>query len=139
MLTLLQANHLYDDSAIREVIYTPAAGEEVSSLVINFCSSSLRLADAAADAAWAELQATRPSNGILGAEHVVTAAEAAANTLAIDTGVPDLTVAVVEIFRANVNVTGDAVISHANGAITVANGATYSLTAADVIRWMARP
>lgn len=75
-------------------------------------------------------------NSPLGA-HTVTAAEATANEAVIVAGDTDATCFLVQVFRAGVNVTSDAVVTLASGELTVADGAaTYNLTAGDVIMWM---
>lgn len=68
--------------------------------------------------------------------HTVTAAEASANAAVISTG--KSIGFMVQIFRSGVDVTADAVISQTGGALTVADGgATYNVTAGDVINWIA--
>ncbi len=68
--------------------------------------------------------------------HTVTAEEAGANTLDIDTGKADATGFIVQIFRAGVNVMADAAVSIVDGVLTVADGAaTYSVTAGDKVHW----
>ncbi len=68
--------------------------------------------------------------------HTVTAGEATANAAVISTG--KSIGFMVQIFRAGVDVTADAAISQTGGALTVADGAaTYSVTAGDVINWIA--
>lgn len=71
-------------------------------------------------------------------EYTVVTADDTAGTKAIDTGLSNIDVAIVQIARANVIITADAAISHSAGTLTVADGAaTYALTANDVIRWIA--
>lgn len=69
--------------------------------------------------------------------HTVIADEATAETLDITTGLAGATVFIVQIFRSDVMVLGDAEVSMAAGVLTIANGsATYDLTADDVINWI---
>jgi len=71
-----------------------------------------------------------------GAYTVVTADDTA-GTVDIDTGFTNGEAFFVQIFRAGVNVTDDAICSLASGVLTVADGgATYALTADDVIHYM---
>lgn len=73
--------------------------------------------------------------------HTVTADEATANAAVIDTGLADITLSKgsVTVWRAGSIVTGDAVITESpSGSISVADGAsTYSVTAGDIINWLA--
>ena len=69
--------------------------------------------------------------------YTAVAADATADTLSIDTGLTDATMFIVQILRADVDVTGDAVISLSSGVLTVADGAsTYAITADDVINYL---
>lgn len=69
--------------------------------------------------------------------HTATAGEATANEVVIDTGMTGATVFVVQIFRSNVNVMGDAVVTLSDGVLTIADGAsTYAVTAGDVIKYV---
>lgn len=68
--------------------------------------------------------------------HTVTADEDTANSAAIATGKADATAFIVQIFRSGVNVAHDAEVSISDGTLTVADGSTYTLTAADVINWI---
>lgn len=54
----------------------------------------------------------------------------------INTGMANATGAIVQIVRAGVVVGADAKPSIAAGVLTVADGATYKVTAADVINWI---
>lgn len=73
--------------------------------------------------------------------HTVTADEATANLADIVTGLDDIVLASgsVTVWRSGSVVTGDAVISEpVAGTIRVADGAsTYSVTAGDIINWLA--
>lgn len=79
-------------------------------------------------------------DGVAYGQHTVTAGEATANTLDIDTGlgddIGDGNLAVT-ISRAGSIVTADAAISEAAGVITVADGSTYNVTAGDIVTWFA--
>ena len=69
--------------------------------------------------------------------HSVTADNATAETVDIDTGLQIATTFQAQIYRAGVMVMGDATISLDAGVLTIANGAAdYSLTAGDVINWV---
>ncbi len=74
--------------------------------------------------------------------YTVTAADATANHADIVTGLADLTLAksTVKVTRAGADVTVDAVITEfAPGTLRVADGgATYNVTAGDIIYWTAR-
>ena len=68
--------------------------------------------------------------------HTVTAAEASAGAVLIDTGMAGATGFIVQIVRAGVVVGADAKPSIAAGVLTVADGSTYKVTAGDVISWI---
>ena len=68
--------------------------------------------------------------------HTVTSTEAGANKVEINTGMANATGAIVQIVRAGVVVGADAKPSIAAGVLTVADGLTYKVTAADVINWI---
>jgi len=69
--------------------------------------------------------------------YTVVAADDTAGTVDIDTGFTNGEAFLVQIFRAGVNVMDDAVVSLAAGVLTVADGgATYALTADDVINYL---
>ena len=68
--------------------------------------------------------------------HTVTADEAQAEEVDIDTSVTGATAFLVQIYRDGVNVSGDAVVTLADGILNVADGAvTYEVTEGDVIMW----
>lgn len=68
--------------------------------------------------------------------HTVTGGEATANAAAIDTGFPEATGFEVDVWRAGVKVTADAVVTLSEGVLTVADGgATYNVTTGDKIHW----
>lgn len=70
--------------------------------------------------------------------YAAVAADATAGTLDIDTGNAAATAFIVQIWRAGVLVMADAAVSIDAGVLTVADGAaTYSVTAGDVIVWIA--
>ena len=68
--------------------------------------------------------------------HTVTSTEAGADKVEINTGMANATGAIVQIVRAGVVVGADAKPSLAAGVLTVADGSTYKVTAADVINWI---
>ena len=68
--------------------------------------------------------------------HTVTSTEAGANKVEINTGMANATGAIVQIVRAGVVDGADAKPSIAAGVLTVADGSTYYVTAADVINWI---
>lgn len=74
---------------------------------------------------------------IAGGSHAVTAANASDGTVAIATGLNSVLSYNVMILRSDAVATSDAAISEASQAITVADGSTYTLTEADVIKWIA--
>ncbi len=69
--------------------------------------------------------------------YTVTADDDTANTKTIVTGLTAVAGQVVQIIRAGKVATVDAAVSHAAGNITIANGSTFVLTAADVVNWIA--
>ncbi|MBN9534823.1 MAG: hypothetical protein J0H10_15875 [Alphaproteobacteria bacterium] len=71
-----------------------------------------------------------------GAYTAVTA-DATANAAVIDTGLSAITAVQVMILRAGKVATSDAAVSVSGGKLTVGDGSTYSVTAADVIHWVA--
>jgi len=72
-------------------------------------------------------------------KHVVTGDEAQAGKVDIDTHVTGATCFLVQIYRAGVNVSGDAVVTLASGVLNVADVTvgepTYNMTAGDVIMY----
>lgn len=64
---------------------------------------------------------------------VVSAGQAAANAAVIDTGLTTITALSVMVLRAGNVVTSDADVTFVGGVVTIADGATYNTTAADVI------
>jgi len=71
--------------------------------------------------------------------HTVVIGEASAVDQAdIDTGLSSITAFMVQIYRSNVPIFSDQVITTSSGTLSVASGAsTYELTAGDVIQWFA--
>jgi len=70
--------------------------------------------------------------------HTVVIGEASAVDQAeIDTGLTSITAFQVQIYRSNVPVFSNQVVTASGGTITVASGATYEITAGDVIQWFA--
>lgn len=89
-----------------------------------------------------ELEALKTAGGtasvLASGIHTVTAGEATANLVDIVTGIADLTVAewCVTIWRSGSIIQSDqAVTENSAGTIRVADGATYSVTAGDIIVW----
>lgn len=71
--------------------------------------------------------------------YTVVAGDDTAGTKAIATGLTAIDTFRVQIRRAGVDVSADAIVSASAGTLTVADGgATYALTAGDVIHWWAR-
>lgn len=69
--------------------------------------------------------------------HTVTSGEASASAVAIDTGIVDTIVGhIVQIYRSNVQVTSDAVVTITGDVLGVADGSTYNVTAGDVINYI---
>ena len=77
------------------------------------------------------------SGTVKGGLYEVIADDDTANSKTIVTGLSTITSKQVQIMRANVVVTGDAVITKSAGSITVADGSTYVLTTGDIIEWSA--
>lgn len=69
----------------------------------------------------------------------LSGAEASASGgLDIDTGLSSITVCIVQIYRSGVLIFSDQGITTSAGVITVTDGgATYELTAGDVVHWIA--
>jgi hypothetical protein len=79
--------------------------------------------------------------GIAFGQHTVTAGEASANQVDIDTGLADTSLAniAVTVSRSGSIVTDDAVITEPSaGTIRVADGSSYNTTAGDIITWFAK-
>lgn len=77
--------------------------------------------------------AKMPAHG----RHVVTATEASANQVVIDTAMPEATGFLVQVWANGVDVTSDAVVTLNKGALTVADGSsTYNVTEGQVINWI---
>ena len=69
--------------------------------------------------------------------YTVVADDDTAGTVDIDSGLATAASAIVQIYRADVNVMEDADVTIAAGVITIADGAaTYALTADDVINYI---
>lgn len=69
--------------------------------------------------------------------YTAVAGDATANEAVIDTGLDAITSFNVQVFRAGVNVMEDAIVTVSGGELTVADGgATYAVTAGDVINYM---
>lgn len=71
------------------------------------------------------------------ASYTVIADDDTANTVDIDTGLTTIVSVIVQVTRAGAVVTGDAAVSAAAGVVTVADGATFVLTADDVVNVIA--
>ena len=74
--------------------------------------------------------------GFMARRHVVTAGEATANqaVISLADGLAAINTFVVQILRANVQVTADSVVTASGTNLTVADGgSTYNMTAGDVI------
>lgn len=72
-----------------------------------------------------------------GGRYTADAADATANAMDIDTGMTAVSSQIVQILRAGNVVTSDADVTVAAGVLTVADGATYSVTAGDVVNYIA--
>lgn len=69
--------------------------------------------------------------------YTCVANDATANEVNIDTGKEDATAFIVQIWRANKMVLGDAVVTLVDGVLNIADGAsTYAVTSGDVITWI---
>lgn len=78
------------------------------------------------------------SGAVRGGSYTVVTADDTAGTLDIDTGLTTVSSFVVQIFRAGVPIFSDQAVSESGGTLTIADGgATYALTADDVINWIA--
>lgn len=65
--------------------------------------------------------------------HTVTAGEATANAVVLSTPSNKIVGSTVQITRAGAIVTADANVSYDKNEITIADGATYNVTAGDII------
>lgn len=79
---------------------------------------------------------TQANIGIARGNHTVSAGEDTAGTVSIAAGLT-VNTAIVQIKRSGAVATSDAAVSWSGTNITVADGATYVLTAGDVISWIA--
>ena len=71
-----------------------------------------------------------------GGTYTAVAGDDSADKASIDTGKADAVGFIVQIVRSGVVVGADAKPSLASGVLTVADGSTYKVTAADVINWI---
>lgn len=79
-----------------------------------------------------------PQDAVKSGAYTAVAGDATAHSAAIPTGLTTVTSFMVQILRSGAVVTADAAVSEAAGSITVADGgATYAVTAGDVINWIA--
>lgn len=93
--------------------------------------------DALADAVESPVAGATDGVKLAGGSYTVVADDDTAGTKTIATGIT-IGAPIVQILRAGVDVTADAVITFAAGNLTIADGAaTYDLTADDVINWIA--
>lgn len=81
-----------------------------------------------------QIAGTASGKKVHGAAYTVVADDDTAGTVTIATGVT-IAAKIVQVFRANIDVTGDAVISTSAANLTVADGATFVLTTGDVINY----
>jgi hypothetical protein len=88
------------------------------------------LTDTAADVIALEAQA------IIRGSYIAVADDATADEIDFVTGLSAIAGWVVDIYRANVKVGGDVVVTAATGTLTVADGSVYKITADDVINYI---
>ena len=69
--------------------------------------------------------------------YTATSDDATADEAVIETGLASASMFIARVLRADVDVTGDAVLTTASGDISVADGSTYAVTAGDEIHWLA--
>lgn len=78
------------------------------------------------------------TGSVVGGSYTAVSADDTAGTLDITTGLTTVSSFVVYILRAGVPIYSDQAVSESGGTITVADGgATYAVTADDVINWLA--
>lgn len=78
------------------------------------------------------------TGSVVGGSYTAVTADDTAGTLDITTGLTTVSSFVVYILRAGVPIYSDQAVSESGGTITVADGgATYAVTADDVINWLA--
>lgn len=99
----------------------------------GYVSVDSRAVPALIQAGFTVLGITRTAGG----RHTATSGEATANSLDIDTGLAAIDAQVIQILRSGNVTTSDADVTVVDGVITVADGSTYSVTAGDVINWIA--
>ena len=73
--------------------------------------------------------------GIKGGAYTVTSADDTANTTTIATGIL-IASAIVQIIRSGNVISSDPAVSYTGANLTIANGATYVLTAGDIINYV---
>jgi len=70
--------------------------------------------------------------------YTMVAGDDTAGTTSIDTGLSAITMFIVQIYRSDVGVFSDQDVSASSGNLVIADGgATYALTAGDVVNWIA--
>ena len=78
------------------------------------------------------------TGSVVGGSYTAVTADDTAGTLDIVTGLTSVSSFVVFILRSGVPIYSDQAVSESSGTITVADGgATYAVTADDVINWIA--
>jgi hypothetical protein len=70
-------------------------------------------------------------------KYTVTAADVTATHTAIPTGITTLSALIIQILRTGKITTTDAAPALVSGAIQVSSGSTYTLTAGDIVHWIA--
>lgn len=73
---------------------------------------------------------------VVSGSHTVTAGEASANAVAIDTGLSTITSAIVQVLNAGNVATSDADVTWSDGILTIADGSTYNTVAGYVINYI---
>lgn len=74
---------------------------------------------------------------VAGGSHSTTGGEAGANAIVIATGLTTITTVIVQVLTAgNAVATSDAVVTFANGNLTITDGSTYNTVSGQIINWL---
>lgn len=127
-----------DVIAVGAPLYFDASEDELTLTAAGNIYAGIAVSAAGATVTSVDVKLGQTSNAVLGGSYTAVAGDATANTLDIVTGLTAIASAVVQIRRADIDVTSLADISWTGGTITVADNSTdYVITADDVITWIA--
>lgn len=124
--------------AAGDAIYTAADGEVSNVQGVGSYLLGYALEAASGDGAIFEVQCQAPSKPYAAGAYTFVADDDSAGTKGIDTGLDNIASLSVQLLtNAGVQTGADAIISHASGVITIADGSSYKLTATHVAYWQA--